>query len=137
VGPARGVEVVDSGPQLGRPNGIAWDAKGRRWLVASFDPFDSRVFVLGGGGGTDTSRTPPRLAQGIGRWDGLEVLADGRILVSSWSDSSVHLIDGDRDRRIVRDVIQPADIGVDTRRTRVAIPLALQSRLEIWTLPPR
>jgi hypothetical protein len=30
---------------------------------------------------------------------------------------------------------QPADLGVDTRRNRVAIPVVLQGRVEIWDLP--
>jgi hypothetical protein len=62
--------------------------------------------------------------------------AAGRNLASSWRDSSVRVIDGERNQAIVRRVPQPADIGVDTRRNRVAIPVAAANRVELWTIPP-
>ena len=49
----------------------------------------------------DSVRTS--LAEGAGRWDGVEALADGRIL----------------------------------RRRRLAIPLAMSNRVELWTTPQR
>jgi hypothetical protein len=36
---------------------------------------------------------------------------------------------------VIGDLWQPADPGMDTRRMRVAIPLVLQGRVEIWQLP--
>jgi hypothetical protein len=42
---------------------------------------------------------------------------------------------GGRSEKIIRNLWQPADLGVDTRRQRVAIPLVLQGRVEIWQLP--
>jgi hypothetical protein len=77
------------------------------------------------------------LATGKGRFDGIERLPDGRLLVTAWSDSSLHLIDGADDRLIVRNIWQPADLGVDTKRMRAAIPLVLQGRVELYDLPPR
>ena len=132
VGAGRAVSVVARGAELGIPNGITWDPEGKRWLVVSFHPFESELYAI-------TPGKPGRevLARGKGRFDGVERLPDGRVLVTAWSDSSLHLIDGADDRRIVRDKWQPADLGVDTRRMRAAIPLALQGRVEIWNLPPR
>lgn len=131
IAPATGaVEVVAAGEELGHPNGIAWDPAGQRWVVVGFHPFHSEAYALADGG-------REVLARGIGRFDGVEVLHDGRLLVTAWNDSSLHLIDGAEDRRIVRDLWQPADLGVDTWRQRVAIPLVLQGRVEIWTIPPR
>lgn len=132
IGPDRAVSVIASGAGLGRPNGITWDPDGRRWIVVSFDPFRSEVYAIRPGASTRTI-----LARGQGKFDGVERLADGRLLVTAWSDSSLHVIDGDRTQRIIRDLWQPADLGVDTRRGRVAIPLALQGRVEIWELPAR
>lgn len=66
----------------------------------------------------------------------MERLDDGRLVVTSWSDSSVHVFTGGRDARVIRDVWQPADLGVDTRRGRIAVPLVLQGRVEIWEIPP-
>jgi sugar lactone lactonase YvrE len=130
VGPGRAVTVLARGSVLGRPNGIAWDPTGRRWIVASFDPFRSEVYALRPG---DSTRTV--LASGSGRFDGVEVLADGRMLVTGWNDSSVRLVARGRDERIVRHLAQPADLGVDTRRRRVAVPLVMTGRVEFWALP--
>ena len=130
VGPNHAVRVAESGPQLDKPNGITWDAAGKRWLYVSFDPFHSRLFTLHDG---DTARAV--LDSGHGKWDGVEALADGRILLSSWTDSSVHLISGGHDERLVRNVPAPADIGVDTKRGLVLVPLGVFSRVELWTIP--
>jgi sugar lactone lactonase YvrE len=132
VGPNHSVRVAASGPQLAKPNGITWDAKGQRWLYVSFDPFHSKLFSFHNG---DTTRAV--LDSGHGRWDGVEALADGRILYSSWTDSTVHLITDGHDERLVRNVPVPADIGVDTKRNLVLIPLGVMSRVELWTIPPR
>lgn len=132
IGPGRTVSVVAQGAALGRPNGITWDPDGRRWIVVSFDPFASEVYAMRPG---ETTRTV--LARGLGKFDGVERLADGRLLVTCWADSSLHVIDGAGTERIIHDLWQRADLGVDTRRRRVAIPLALQGRVEIWSIPPR
>ena len=132
IGPGRAVSVVAEGEALGIPNGITWDPEAQRWLVVSFHPFRSELYAI-------TPGRPGRevLATGKGRFDGVERLPDGRVLVTAWTDSSLHLIDGADDRLIVRDIWQPADLGVDTRRMRAAIPLVLQGRVEIWNLPSR
>lgn len=130
VGPGRSVRVVAAGAALGRPNGITWDPDGKRWIVVSFDPFRSEVYAMRPG---DAARTV--LGRGLGRFDGVERLADGRILVTSWSDSALHVFADGRDERVIGGLWQPADLGVDTRRGRVAIPLVLQGRMEIWELP--
>jgi sugar lactone lactonase YvrE len=130
VGPNRAISVMAEGDALGRPNGIAWDSAGRRAIVVSFDTFDSRVYAIRQG---DTART--MLAKGMGRFDGIELLPGGRMLVTAWSDSSVHLFDGQRDVKIVRDLWQPADLGFDTRRNRIAVPVGVRDRVELWSLP--
>jgi sugar lactone lactonase YvrE len=133
VGPGDWIEVVAEGSRLGRPNGITWDAPGKRWLVVTFDPFSSTMYMLRPG---DTTRAV--LARGKGKWDGIEVLADGRILVSSWSDSSVHVFRADgQPMQVMRPVPEPADIGVDTRRNRVAIPVSVMGRVEVWGFDAR
>jgi sugar lactone lactonase YvrE len=134
VGPGASIEVIAEGARLGRPNGITWDARGKRWLVVTFDPFSSTLYTLRPG---DTTRTV--LARGKGKWDGVEALDDGRILVSSWSDSSVHVLnaDGTRTAHVVRPVPEPADIGFDTRRNQLAIPVSVMGRVELWGVPAR
>lgn len=130
VAPGRAISVVAEGADLKRPNGIVWDPDGKRWIVVSFDPFASEVYALKPGESRKTV-----LGRGLGRWDGVERLPDGRILVTSWSDSSLHVFGGGTSQRAIRNLWQPADLGVDTRRMRVAIPLVLQGRVEVWQLP--
>jgi DNA-binding beta-propeller fold protein YncE len=131
ISAGRTVSVLASGSGLRFPNGITWDPAGKRWIVVSFDPFDSEIYVYEPGSSRRTV-----LAQGPGRFDGVEVLGDGRILATSWADSSLHVIQGDAHERVILNLWQPADLGVDTRRQRVAIPLVLQGRVEVWELPP-
>jgi sugar lactone lactonase YvrE len=136
IGPDRAVSLLAEGKDLGRPNGITWDPEGKRWIVVGFDPFRSEVYALAPHSPAPRGQEPRTvLLRGLGKFDGVERLADGRLLVTCWADSSLHVLDGGRDVRIIRDLWQPADLGVDTRRNRVAIPLVLQGRVEIWQLP--
>ena len=129
IGPGRSVSLLAKGEQLGRPNGISWDSKANRWIVVSFDPFRSEVYSFTPG---DSTRTV--IAEGKGKFDGVEALADGRLLVTSWNDSSLHVFENGRDERVVRNLSWPADIGVDTRRNRVAIPQVMINRVEFWEI---
>lgn len=130
VDAARRVTLVAEGPDLRQPNGVTWDSLANRWLFVAFDRFVGEVSTLGAGAGT------PRqvLHRGIGRMDGVEVLPGGAVIYSSWGDSSVHVWEGGRDVRVVRQVPEPADIGIDTRRGRVAIPLAVLGQVQVWDL---
>jgi hypothetical protein len=73
------------------------------------------------------------LAKGKGKFDGIEPLSDGSFLVSSWADSSVHRFGNGEDIQVVRNVPTPADIGIDTKRGRLAIPTG-GNRVEFWDL---
>ena len=133
VGPGHEISALVTARSFAKPNGIRWDSAGKRWLVVTFAPFSSGLFAMAEGDVRDTTRTP--LATGRGKWDGLAVTPDGRALVSSWSDSTVYLVDRDGARPLVRRVPQPAALGFDTRRNRVAIPLVGAGRVEVWTVP--
>jgi hypothetical protein len=132
VGDRHAVSVVAAGSALGRPNGIIPEPGGRGLVVVSFDPFHSLAYRLTPG---DPRGTLTPIAQGRGKFDGVEPLADGRLLVAAWNDSSIHVMGGGRDQRIIRGLWQPADIGVDTRRNRIAIPQPVRDRVEFWELP--
>jgi DNA-binding beta-propeller fold protein YncE len=131
IRPGGTTTVRTNAGEIGWPNGVAWDAHGGRWIVVSFDPFRSTVSALSPHGGA-----PVEIAHGKGRYDGVEVLADGTMLVTCWNDQSLHMIKPDgSDVRLIGNVFTAADIGVDTRRNRVAIPLASRGRVEVWDLP--
>jgi sugar lactone lactonase YvrE len=129
VGPNRQVTVVAEGFQLGRPNGITWDPVGKRWIVISFHDFNGQVMVNPRG-----SARPQLIRTGKGRLDGVEVLGDGAIVFTSWADSSIHLLANGRDRPIIREVPEAADIGVDTKRNLLAVPLSTLGRVQLWSL---
>ena len=124
-----GKDVTDAtqGNPLASPNGITWDEAGRRWIVVPFG---------GPGLWTWTPGQPPAtIASGQGRYDGVEVLADGRVLVSDWTDSTVKAVDASGTMTtIVTGVASPADIGVDTRRNRVLIPLLTGDRVVVYEM---
>lgn len=124
------IRVIAEGDDLGFPNGLDWDVGGDRLVVASFHPFASEVYALDPESGQRVT-----LASGIGRFDGVTSLGDGRLLFTSWRDSTLQIVEGDQRRRVVGNLWQPADFGIDTRRNRVAIPLVLPSQVVIWELP--
>ena len=73
------------------------------------------------------------------RMDGVELL-DQTLLVATQSDSSLYVIAPDptgtpAGRRHLRLPGRPADIGLDRRRRRVAIPYIALDRVDIWQLP--
>jgi sugar lactone lactonase YvrE len=127
IGSDRAVTIAVRGDTLGRPNGIAVDAAGRRFIIV---PFGSRsVFAWKPG-----DRAPSVIAKGAGGFDGVEVVG-GRILVSSWGDSTVAAYESGQAVKLVTGVPSPADIGYDVVRRRILIPVFTGNRVEIWQLP--
>ena len=115
---------------LGKPNGITWDATGSRFIVVPY----------GGGSAikawTAGSKTLSEIGKSTGaKYDGVEILSGNRVLVASQADSSLHLFSGGTGRPIIRTGGAPADIGVDTKRNRVAVPFVDRNLVEIWQLP--
>jgi sugar lactone lactonase YvrE len=112
------------------PNGITWDDANQRFIVVAFAGNDIMAWKPG-------ESTMTSIASGKGQFDGVERLADGRILVSTWADSSIYVLDGSALVRAVTGVPAPADIGVDTKRNRVAVPLFEGNRVELFAIPAK
>ncbi len=100
---------------LSSPNGIAWDVANQRLVLAPFGSPDIQALTVG-------IAVPTTIAQGPGSYDGVEVMSDGRILVSSWADSAVHVVNGATMTKLVSGVSAPADFGYDAKRNVIAIP---------------
>jgi sugar lactone lactonase YvrE len=112
------------------PNGITWDNANQRFIIVAFTGSDILAWKPG-----DSTTTV--IASGKGLFDGVEQLGDGRILISSWADSSIYVLDGSALVRAVAGVQSPADIGVDTKRNRVAVPLFEVNRVELFAIPAK
>lgn len=127
---ARHVTVALATDSLHSPNGITWDSSGKRFIVV---PSDSVPQILAWRPGTSQ---PVIIGYGSGEYDGVEILTDRRLIISSWADSTVTIRDGNV-RTAIRALPSPADIGIDTRRMHIAVPLLTKDRVEILTIPAR
>ena len=117
---------------LGNPNGITRDSAGGRFIVVPWEG-DSTIKAW-----TPGERTFTAVARaGATNMDGVEMLSGGRMIVAAQSDSSIHLVTGSSVRPLIRTGGKPADIAVDTRRNRVAVPFVARNAVEIWQLPER
>ena len=125
-----GPTLVVSDSALGGPNGITWDASRSRFLILPF-----------GGGHTVHAWTPgtttmvDALTDPSSKFDGIEVLSPDRVLASSQADTSLHLFVNGIGHSIIKVGGPPADIAVDTKRNRVAVPIVALNRVEIYQLP--
>ena len=97
---------------------------------------DGTILMVGfGGRGLLSSYAPDGSSKGstkigVNTLDGINVLPDGSILVSSWATNSVHKVSGGSEPTVVVDnVPTPADFGYDTKRNRLLIPIFTQDRL--------
>ena len=126
IGPDRAVTVAVRGDTLGRPNGIALDAAGKRFVIVEFGGRSVLAWKPG-------DKAPKVIARGAGGFDGV-VIAGSRILVSSWTDSTVSAYESGQEVKVITGVPSPADIGYDAKRNRVLIPIFTGNRIEIWQL---
>lgn len=129
-----GWSVVAEGPEVGSPNGITWDAAAEQLILAPWEPGGDSLRALdpATGGLTIVARSPAGL-----RFDGIEPVPGrpGTFVVASQADSSLHIVEGDLGSPWQRVPARPADIAVDTRRNRVAVPYVADGRVDVYALP--
>ena len=113
---------------LRNPNGIAWDPAERRFLLASWNAGPS---VHSWDGASARSAIAP---EGPGRNDGIEVVG-GRVLIASQTDSAIHVLHDGVSSLLIRTSGRPADIGIDTRRSLIAVPYVALDRVDLWEIP--
>ena len=125
------VTVAIQDAALGNPNGITWDAVNRRFIIVPWAG-DSTIKAW-----TEGSKTLSVVGKKSGgtKFDGVEVLGGDRVLVSAQGDSSLYVFTGGTGRPIIHTGGAPADIAVDTKRNRVAVPFVDRNMVEIWQLP--
>jgi len=131
VTPDRRVSVALEGPPLEAPDGIDWDPRRQVVVLAPLGGKTMQTWKPG-------QPAPVNLSPGPGTYDGLEVEADGRVLLTSWGDSTVNDLVGDKVVRLMGPLdAAPADIAVDAARGRVGVVLLTANRFELWTLPAK
>jgi len=113
---------------LAAPNGITWDQANGRFLIAPFGGNNVLTWRPG-------DKSAATLAAGPGQYDGIEVLADGRVLVTSWADSTVHVLKNGAMSALVKHVSGPADIGIDTKRNVLVVPRFTEDKIEFYKIP--
>ncbi len=112
---------------LSGPNGIAWDAAKKRFIIVPFMGTDLVAWSPG-------EKAPAVIGEGPGQQDGVLALGDGRILSTSWSDSSLFVLQSGGARQIARPVPSPADIDIDPKTQVIGVPLLMENRVEFWSL---
>jgi sugar lactone lactonase YvrE len=120
--------LLEGQSKLAQPNGVAWDAQNNRLLLAPFGGQSVTSITL-------SNTQPIPIAGGMGGYDGIEVLPDGRVLVSSWQDSTINVVSEGALKKIITNVDSPADMGVDTKRMVLAVPRFTLNRIEYYHIP--
>ena len=117
---------LEQAGQTEKPNGI--QVHGETILVTGGS---NQVFRLDDDGALTLEYEGP-----TGGLDGLILLDDGSVLVSSWAGAAVYRFgaDGQVDE-LFSDINAPADIGFDTLRNVVLIPHFKDNRVEARPLP--
>jgi sugar lactone lactonase YvrE len=123
-----GAKAVLTSSKLEGPNGITWDERNKRFVIVSF---------MGKGiyGWKPGSQEIESIGSGPGQLDGVVVLPDGRLLVTSWADSSLFVLENGRARKVASGIASPADIDVDSKDSRVAVPQLMLNKVQYLEVP--
>jgi len=123
----RTISVALSTPKLMLPDGIDYEPTHHRLVLAPFGGPAVQAWTPG-------TPAPVDVAPGAGQFDGIEIERDGTILITSWGDSSVDIVQGHRLVRQFATNVAPADVSMDPRRHQVGIVSLVANRFELWTL---
>jgi sugar lactone lactonase YvrE len=119
--------VVVKGKQLEGPNGVNVDADGIEFATMGGDSF---VRINAAGKELARAHLPG------GGLDGIVRLADGSYLVSSWQGQAVYRGGFTQPFvAVLKDAPSSADIGYDSKRDRILIPVLMQDLVRTVALP--
>ena len=125
----RSIKVALSTSFLSTPDGIDFDRRGRRFVLAPFSGSAVQQWK-------STDPGPSDIAKGKGLFDGVEVQHNGAILITSWNDSSISTLEGPKlVPRIAKLPYPPADVSMDAVHSRVGIVSLANDRFELWEWP--
>lgn len=120
-------ESLRSGDELLRPNGLAARDADKGVIVVTFG--GNELYLVLGGAKSNAVQLP------AGSLDGLVLLENGDVLVSSWDAKSVYRgpVEGPFEA-VITDVNAPADIGFDTKRNLVLVPMFMDHKVMLFPL---
>ena len=122
--------AVAEGAGLASPNGL--ETRGDLLVIVSMSSPAVRTMPTTGGEPTVLTELPGA------QLDGVIVLDDGSMLVSSWETGSVYHVPAaaaEGEPTVVVDgIASPADIGFDAERRHILIPVLNENRVEIRAL---
>jgi hypothetical protein len=105
------------------PNGITWDSAASQFVIVPFQGKSIHRWAPG-------DSVPRVVVEGPGQMDGIEALGEGRFVVSTWADSSLFILEGDKITKLVGGLPSAADIAFDAKSGRIAVPLLMENRVE-------
>jgi glucose/arabinose dehydrogenase len=119
-------------PKLGNPNGLTVVGD-KLWVVTFGSGSLYSLDRLGKADGTLARQNEQKMSQG--KLDGLVALEDGSLYVTSWEGKSVSLgKPGSAFVEVVTGLESPADMGYDSKRHRLLIPLFLKDAVVLHLL---
>jgi len=122
------VTELAKGTDLNNPNGITVLPDGSILVVAGNAKAEG--YILSPDGQRKGVRKMP-----AAQLDGVEPLPGGGYLVSSWATQTVYRVSRDgMAKAVVQNMKAPADIGYDSRRNRVLVPMFMDNKLVIHPL---
>ncbi|MGK7311738.1 MAG: SMP-30/gluconolactonase/LRE family protein [Candidatus Longimicrobiales bacterium M2_2A_002] len=124
--------AVAEGAELAGPNGLAM--RNDVLVIVSMSTPEVRTVPAAGGEPAVLTELPGA------QLDGVVVLNDGSMLVSSWETSTIYHVPpaAEGEATVVAEGIpSPADIGFDAERRRILIPVMTENRVEIRPLGDR
>ena len=122
-------KTLAKGEDLGHPNGLVWS--GAKLWVVTFGT--GEIYSLDESGKKADAHKLPK-----GMLDGIVALADGSFLVSSWEGTAVYRGKPGGDwSLLLGDLRAPADIGYDSKRNRILVPLSMDNAVEATPAPLR
>lgn len=111
-----------------RPSGLLADDDGV-WVVTLGG---NLLFHVNQQGGTGPATKLPK-----GGLDGIVRLSDDSFLISSWEASAIYRgLNGGEFKEVISKIPSPADIGLDTKRNTLLIPIFQKSAVQFVPLPP-
>ncbi|HEY6726574.1 MAG TPA: hypothetical protein VI197_21210 [Polyangiaceae bacterium] len=120
-------KAVKKDKGMGWPNGLLADENGT-WVI---NYGNNELYYLTKDGKKEQAQNLPK-----GSLDGIVKAQDGSVLVSSWEAKAIYQgKPGAEFKEVVSGVESPADIGYDSKRNRVLVPLFMKDELQFHSLP--